>query len=87
MHLKDLQGTVFPESPRPQIRVIPTHTRLSFPFFLKTVIRRDTLLLRNHSIPNISQQGWSKFLPIRIVFLPERWLQVNHVHFLHYGTG
>ena len=44
-HLKDLHGTVFPESPRPQLRVIPNHARLSFPFFLKTVIRRDILFL------------------------------------------
>ena len=31
--------------------------------------------------------GRSKFLPIKIVFPSERWLQVNHEHFLHYGTG
>ena len=43
-HLKDLQGTVFPKSPRPQVRVIPIHARLSFPFFLGEGLW-DTLLL------------------------------------------
>jgi len=45
--LEDLNGTMFPELPRPQGRLIPSHTH--FVLFIlekkKKVLRRDTLLL------------------------------------------
>ena len=45
MHLADWHGAVFPESPSPQARPIPSHTRFSFAlsFFLKKAC--DTLVL------------------------------------------
>jgi len=84
-HLPAWHGTVLPESPSPQVRGIPSHTRFSFPFFLKILF--DTEVLRQYSIPRyFSIRETSKRLLVKVVFRTEGGLQDNHVHFLHHRT-